>query len=168
MQFVPWRYIADWKCTACGTCCKAYSVVLNFQEWLGIVKDYGIERTFSGLNKLFIKRRSDGSCSFLYNFSNMHFCGLQPIKPKACKLWPFKILGKPEYGYANDAVYHYGEKIVFVYADSNCSGLMIGDPTRNFTAYTLKEFVEISLGIRNHQFKTTANIGLNTRNYFQL
>jgi len=71
MLFVPWQRIADWKCTACGLCCRAYSVVLNFQEWLNIVKNYGVDKTVSGLDKLFIKRRSDGSCIFLYKFSNM-------------------------------------------------------------------------------------------------
>jgi Fe-S-cluster containining protein len=96
MQFVPWQYIADWKCGACGLCCRAYSVVLNFQEWLRIIKNYGVETTTSGLNKLFIKKKSDGSCAFLYNPSNTYVCGLQHMKPKACKLWPFKILGKPE------------------------------------------------------------------------
>jgi len=64
MLFVPWQYIADWKCNACGQCCRAYSVVVNFHEWLKIVKNYGVETTASGLNKIFIKRRSDGSCVF--------------------------------------------------------------------------------------------------------
>jgi len=88
MLFVPWRYIADWKCIACGKRCKAYSVVLSFPEWLKIVKNYGVDKTVSGLNKLFIKRRNDGSCVFLCKLSNTHFCGLQFMKPKACKLWP--------------------------------------------------------------------------------
>ncbi|RLI41707.1 hypothetical protein DRO59_06205, partial [Candidatus Bathyarchaeota archaeon] len=103
MLFVPWQRIADWKCTACGLCCRAYSVVLNFQEWLNIVKNYGVDKTVSGLDKLFIKRRSDGSCIFLYKFSNMYLCGIQHMKPKACKLWPFRVLSKPKFGYADEA-----------------------------------------------------------------
>lgn len=158
MLFVPWRYVADWKCNACGSCCKAYSVVLNFPEWLRIVKNYGVEKTVSVLNKLFIKRRRDGSCFFLYNISSMHLCGLQQMKPKACKLWPFKIASKPEFGYANEANYRYGESKFFVYADSTCSGLRYGNPTWDFTNYTLKEFVEVALGIRSKQYKTTANL----------
>jgi len=167
MLFVPWKYIADWKCNACGTCCKAYSVVLNFHEWLKIVKNYGVETTASGLNKIFIKRRSDGSCAFLYNLSNIHLCGLQYMKPKACKLWPFKVLSKPDYGYASEAAYGFGENRLFIYADSTCSGLRYGKPTLDFTGYTLKEFIEIALGLRGEQYKTTANIGLSMRNHFQ-
>jgi len=119
MLYVPWRYIADWKCYACGQCCKAYSTVLNFHEWLKIIKNYGVETTVSGLNKLFIKKRNDGSCVFLYCLSDMHLCGLQHMNPKACKLWPFKILGSPDFGYANEASYHHGEGRLFVYIDSN-------------------------------------------------
>jgi hypothetical protein len=80
------------------------------------------------------------------------------MKPKACKLWPFKILSRPEYGYANEAVYNYGEDKLFIYADSTCSGLRYGRPTLNFAANTLREFIEIALNIRREQCKTTANI----------
>ena len=159
MLFIPWRYIADWKCIACGKCCKSYSVVLSFTEWLGIVKSYGVNKTASGLDKLFIKRGSDGSCSFLYRISSMYLCGLQHMKPKACKLWPFKVLSKPKFGYANDAVYYYGERKFFIYADAACSGIRYGKPTSEFTNYTMKEFIEIALGLRSNQSKTTANIG---------
>jgi Fe-S-cluster containining protein len=158
MLFVPWRYIADWRCVACGKCCKSYSVVLSFPEWLKIVKSYGVDKTVSGLNKLFIKRRTDGSCVFLYRFSNWYLCGLQPRKPKACKLWPFKVLGRPKYGYANDAVYYNGKDRFYVYADSTCSGLLYGKPTEKFAKHTLQEFVEIALGRRMDQIKTTSKI----------
>ena len=87
------------------------------------------------------------------------------MKPKACKLWPFKILGKPEYGYASDAAYGYSENQFFVYADSTCSGLRYGKPTLEFANYTLREFIEIALGTRNSQFKTTADLGFVRTNF---
>jgi len=158
MLFAPWQYIYDWKCDACGLCCRAYSVVLNFAEWLKIVKNYGVDKTVSGLDKLYIKRKSDGSCVFLKQFSTIHLCGLQYMKPKACKLWPFKILGRPEYGYANEAMYNYGGSRLFIYADSTCKGLRYGKPTWDFATNTLKEFIEIALGVRREQYKTTADI----------
>lgn len=161
MLFVPWRYIADWKCSACGVCCKAYSVVLNFQEWLRIVKNYGVETTSSDLSKLYLKKKSDGSCVFLYRLGNIHLCGLQSMKPGACKLWPFKVLGKPKFGYAREALYPFQGNNLYVYADSNCQGLKYGRPTVEFANQTLREFVEIALGICSEQRKTTADIGLN-------
>jgi len=157
MRFVPWQYVADWKCTACGDCCKLYSVVINFHEWLRIVKNYGVEHTASDLDKLFIRRREDGSCVFLSSFSNAYTCGIQHMKPKACQIWPFKILTQPKLGYANEATYHHGENPLFVYADSMCNGLRYGMPTREFANRTLKEFVEIAMGLRHNQYKTTAN-----------
>lgn len=158
MQFVPWRHIADWECTACGGCCRLYSVVINFHEWLKIVKNYGVEQTVSGLDRLFIKRKSDGSCAFLCELSDVHICQLQQMKPVACKLWPFKILSKPKFGYAKEAAYNYGEDTLFVYADSMCDGLKYGTPTLTFSNQILREFVEIATGLRNNQFKTTAKI----------
>jgi Fe-S-cluster containining protein len=158
MLFVPWQYIADWKCNTCGLCCKAYSVILNFQEWLNIVKNYGVETTATGLNKLYLRRKSDGSCIFLYKLGDMHLCGLQHMKPAACKLWPFKILGKPKFGYAKEALYPYGGKALYIYADSTCTGLIYGRPTWEFVNQTLKEFIEIAIGIRSDQNRSKANI----------
>jgi Fe-S-cluster containining protein len=160
MQFVPWRYVADWRCIACGDCCKLYSVVINFHEWLKIVKTYGVEQTASGLDKLFIKRRPDGWCTFLDNSWGRHACGIQYMKPKACQIWPFKILARPEYGYPNEAAYWHSGKCLFVYADPMCNGIRYGTPTFDFANTTLKEFAEISLGARTYQYRTTASIGM--------
>lgn len=166
MQFVPWRYVADWKCTSCGMCCKFYSVVLSFPEWLHIVRWYGVEHTVPGLDKLFIRRRSDGSCVFLSDFPNPPACELQSTKPRACKIWPFKVQMKPEFGYASQAAYQVGQSTLFIYADPACHGLTYGHPTREFANSTLKEFVEIAMGIRETQLKTTgaitsyANLGI--------
>jgi hypothetical protein len=80
------------------------------------------------------------------------------MKPNACKLWPFKIARTPKFGYANEAAYSYGENKLFVYADSVCAGLRYGKPTHEFAKYTLKEFIEIALGLRSWQFKTTGKV----------
>lgn len=159
MQFIPWRYIADWRCTGCGECCKHYSVVITFHEWLGIVKNYGVENTVSGLDKLYLHRRSDGSCTFLGSFSNMYHCTLQHMKPRACQLWPFRILKEPEFGYPNEAMYPLGKEKLFAYADPMCNGLRIGTPTFDFAGSVLKEFVEIAAGLRSNQVKSTSNLG---------
>lgn len=155
---VPWRRVADWRCISCGDCCRLYSVVINFHEWLKIVKNFGVETTATDLDKLLIKRNGDGSCAFLGKYSNTHLCGLQHMKPKACQLWPFKVLAQPKYGFPNEAVYGVGPDNLFVYADSMCNGLRFGTPTPEFASNTLREFVEIAIGLRNSQFKTTSRI----------
>lgn len=158
MQFIPWQCIADWKCTACGYCCKLYSVVLGFPEWLKIVKTFGAATTVAGLDRLYIKRVSDGSCSFLCHFANTYFCGLQSTKPGACKLWPFKVLSEPKYGEARQALFDYGGRKLFIYADAMCCGLRYGSPTWEFNFLTLREFVELALGTRQAQRKTTSDL----------
>ena len=166
---VPWRRVADWRCISCGDCCRLYSVVINFHEWLKIVKNFGVETTATDLDKLFIKRNGDGSCSFLCKFPNVHLCGLQHMKPKACQLWPFKILAEPKYGFPNEACYKVGTDNLFVYADSMCNGLRLGTPTPEFAFGALREFVEIAVGLRSGQLKTTSGNRLDWRmNSWQL
>ena len=168
MLFVPWRFIADWKCVSCGSCCRDYSVVLNFQEWLGIIRTYGMELTASDLTRLYLKRKNDGTCSFLCKLANKNFCGLQHMKPDACKLWPFKVLGTPKFGHARQAAYNYVDRTFFVYVDSNCQGLHFGNPTWEFANQTVKEFTEIALGFRSLQVKSTAELSLNFRSRLYL
>jgi Fe-S-cluster containining protein len=158
MQFVPWRYVSDWRCIGCGDCCKLYSVVINFHEWLKIIKTYGVEETTSGLDKLFIKRRPDGSCTFLNNSWNRYTCGIQHMKPRACQIWPFKISTGPEYGYPNEAAYRCMGKNLFAYVDPMCNGIKYGTPTYDFANSTLREFSEIYLGVLTRQYRTTGSI----------
>lgn len=162
LDFVPWRYIADWKCLRCGDCCRLYSVVINFHEWLRIVKNFGVEHTTSGLDKLYIRRRSDGACTFLGSGPYASTCTLQRAKPRACQLWPFKVLMRPQYGFAKEAEFPIGESKVFVYADPMCNGLTLGLPTFDFANYTVKEFVEIAAGLSDHQLKTTSSVSLSS------
>lgn len=84
------------------------------------------------------------------------------MKPRACQLWPFKVLYRPDFGYPNEALYSYGENRVYVYADPMCNGLKFGQPSLEFNNFTLREFVELAVGIRNQQVKTTSRLRFNT------
>ncbi|MCW4005801.1 MAG: YkgJ family cysteine cluster protein [Candidatus Bathyarchaeota archaeon] len=154
-QFVPWRQISSWACTGCGECCQKYGVVLKFHEWLRITQSFGADKTIVGLDKLFIKRAYNGDCAFLCHAGGNRLCGLQRMKPDACKLWPFKVLPEPRYGNARQAAYDYFGKQLYVYADCNCNGLRYGNPTWTFGAQTLKEFVGVALGTCRVQRNTT-------------
>ena len=159
MEFVPWRRIAGWRCLSCGDCCKLYSVVINFYEWLRIVKSFGVECTASGVNRLFLGRRGDGACAFLGGSAGGAFlCQLQRMKPRACQIWPFKVLHRPDFGFAGEAEYFLAENRVYVYADPMCNGLRFGSPSVEFSNFTVREFVELAAGIRNHQVKSTSNL----------
>ncbi len=155
LRFIPWRQIATWRCTACGNCCKDYSVVLNFPEWLTLAQTFGSINIVRGLDKIFIRRMADGSCAFLCKMANTPLCGLQNMKPNACKLWPFKVLLEPKYGDPNQAAFNYAGKRLYIYADSNCEGIRYGNPTWEFTNLTLREFADIALGICRTQHNST-------------
>lgn len=156
MPIVPWSLVKSWHCNTCGICCRHYDVVLKFPEWLNIVKNFGVEYTAPSVNTFSLKKRTDGSCVFLYKAPYAAFCSLQHAKPQACKLWPFKVLRKPNFGKPNEAAYHYGNRRLFVYVDSACVGLRFGVPTREFTYSVIPEFIEIAFGMRRKQFKSTA------------
>jgi len=110
MMSIPWRYLESWNCIACGTCCKGYQVVLGFNEWVNLIRTYGVGVTQPGVNKFYLGKKGDGTCIFLYKPFDTWLCGLQGMKPKACKLWPFKILSRPKFGRPNEAVYKYRDK----------------------------------------------------------
>ena len=87
-------------------------------------------------------------------------CTLQNAKPRACQLWPFKVLMKPQYGFFKEAAFPIGENNVFVYADTMCNGLTLGLPTLDFANHIVREFVEIAAGLTGRQLKTTSNTSL--------
>ncbi|MEM1514543.1 MAG: YkgJ family cysteine cluster protein [Candidatus Bathyarchaeia archaeon] len=148
-----------WHCNGCGLCCKEFEVVLTFNEWLNITKIYGVGVTKAELNKLYLGKRSDGSCIFLYpGLNGKWLCGLQHIKPLACKLWPFKVLSKPKYGHPSEALFEYLDQKFYVYVDPFCIGIHWGEPTTELIYKIIPEFIEIALGFRKNQFYSTMMI----------
>jgi len=158
MAPVPWRYVHNWRCTACGRCCSGFKVVLGFDEWLSIVEMYGVGVTETDGRKFYLRRRPDGTCVFLYNFSGMRLCGLQDAKPRACKLWPFKVLTWPKYGNAEKASYPYLGRTFYVYVDPECPEISWGPPSWTFTHQVIPEFIELAVGIREKQEKSTSDV----------
>ena len=155
MQFVPWQDISDWHCTACGYCCKLYKVVLGLSEWLRISNTFGFDTTETDLDHFYINRQSNSACIFLCHSKSDFSCGLQGMKPAACKVWPFKVVMRPKFGEAKRAVFDYSGNRLYVYVDTICNGLRYGSPTWEFQHSTVREFVEVALGIRQLQSETT-------------
>jgi len=155
---VPWRYVESWGCFACGLCCKGYDVVLDLPEWLNIVKTYGVDYTQPGISRLYLRRKTDGSCVFLQNYYGNWLCSLQHMKPVACKLWPFKMSDKPKWGRPNEAAYNYSSMKLYVYVDPSCAGLRWGNPNPEFANTVLPEFVDLALGQRRKQQYSTARL----------
>lgn len=155
MEPVPWQSIKSWSCINCGICCKEFDVILGYKEWADIIRNFGAGAIKPSVTRLCLGKKGDGTCVFLYNSSGTWLCGIQWSKPKACKLWPFKIHDRPRYGRDNEAIYRFGDRDLFVYVDPYCLGLTWGIPTRRFTYETLPEFIEIALGRREKQFYST-------------
>jgi len=164
---IPWRYVESWDCIACGICCKGYQVVLGFNEWVNLVRTYGVGVTQPGIDKFYLEKKGDGTCVFLYKFFDTWLCGLQNMKPKACKLWPFKIQSIPKFGRPDEAIYRYRNKKFFIYVDPSCIGIRWGEPTQEFTYRTLTELVEVAMGLREKQYYSTSRISYRPQ-YFRV
>ena len=159
MKPIQWRYIHSWNCVMCGLCCRGYDVVLKYPEWVKIIQTYGVGVTRPGISRFYLGKRGDGSCVFLYKFFDRWLCGLQHMKPRACKLWPFKVYGQPKYGRANQASYGYRNREFFIYVDPACRGLRFGRyPSDQLLYKTIPEVIEIALGLREKQFYSTSRI----------
>jgi Fe-S-cluster containining protein len=163
MQYIPWQNVADWQCKGCGYCCKLYAVVLNFSEYLRLTQMYGQEAAVTDLSRFYIKRHSDGTCAFLGCKSLKYYCGLQGMKPEACKIWPFKVTAEPKYGDEERAAFDYNGHDLFVYVDKMCNGVRYGTPTSEFKNQKVREFVELSLGVRDVQHQATGRLGFEWR-----
>lgn len=159
MVAVPWRHVESWSCLACGRCCTGYDVALKFDEWIKVIQTFGPGFTEPRVDQLYLQKRCDGTRVFLNKFFDHYVCGLQTMKPRACKLWPFRIYDKPKYGRPNEAVFtQWGKNF---YVDPYCLGVRWGIPTPEFTQHTLLEFIEIALDLREKQQYSTSNIRYN-------
>ena len=157
MAPTPWSYVHSWRCTGCGICCREFEVVLKLDEWLNLIRTYGVGVTKAGLNKFYLEKSSDGSCIFLRMFNGVHFCGLQNMKPASCKLWPFKILDQPRYGKSQQALYDYRGRRFYIYIDPLCPEIRWGKPPLKMVDNVIPEFIDIALGLRDKQFYSTSS-----------
>ena len=155
---VSWRNVKSWNCIDCGACCRDYQIVLDFNEWVKIVRNYGVEATKPGLSKLYLRKKSDGTCIFLTKLGDTFLCRIQHMKPKTCKIWPFKIFFRHKFGIPREALCRHRDRNSFVYVDPTCLGLRWGKPSQEFKYRILTEFIEIAAGLRENQFHSTSKI----------
>jgi len=133
-------------------------VVLRLNEWVEIVGAFGAWVTEPRVDGPSLRKGPDGTCVFLYRFFDHWLCGLQSMKPRACKLWPFRIYWQPKHGRPKEASYTLGERQLYVYVDPLCVGIQWGTPTPGFVHRTLPEFVEVGLGFQEKQHYSTSQM----------
>lgn len=158
MDPIPWSKVEGWACIACGDCCKDFRVPISAYEVARLAGSFGYWAIEAGLNSYYLKKRLDGRCAFQVRRSGRWICGVQPLKPMACKLWPFMVYEKPRYGCRDEAEYEFNGQRFYVYVNPYCRGLAYGKPSHTFESKVLPEFIEIKLGIRERQSLSTSSI----------
>lgn len=156
MKLVPWRKIENWSCIACGDCCKEFRVPLRAYEAVRLARHFGYTCLEFNLERCVLKKRLDGRCIFQVHSNGKWICGIQNIKPLACKIWPFLVSDTPSHGFKEEAEYEYRGRKYYVYVNPFCKGIAYGRPTRILAEKVIAEFVELSLGIREKQDFSTS------------
>jgi len=156
VRLVPWRRVRDWFCTACGGCCMKFKVPLTAYETTIISKVFGYECLELGLGTYYLRRRASKRCIFQVYREGRWVCGIQGFKPMACKLWPFTICEKPEYGFNEEAEFEFGNERFYVYLNPYCRGMVYGRPSKVLVQKVVPEFVELRLGLRREQSRSTS------------
>lgn len=156
MKLIPWRKVEDWVCLACGICCKEFRVPLSMHEATKLAMIFGhgcLEVNWRGY---YLKKTLDRRCMFQVNLGGKLTCGIQEIKPLACKLWPFTVLREPRYGARNEALYEFKGQGFYVYLNPYCRGIIYGRPSERFERKVIQEFIELSIGLRVKQELSTS------------
>jgi len=156
MNYIPWRLTKSWRCLACGNCCKRYAVKLTWKEHRKIAK-FWPDKVRIKNKKPYLGRRIDGRCEFLSG----NLCHLQMLnmKPFACKIWPFRVLLKPDKMDKNfDGLYQTSNKEYFVYLNPKCIGINKGNPI-DFKK-TTEEIINLWNGLKKEQYYSTNRVCL--------
>lgn len=155
---IPWRLISRWECHACGECCTRYIVELKPKEYAEIAHTYGFSTVTVSMGKVYLKRRPDGSCIFLHHLNGRALCGLQHVKPEACRLWPFIPRETPDFGHPDLAHYQYGRRTFYVYVIPACPNLSFGYPSKKLKEKIIPEILDMKFGGRVKQKYSTSNL----------
>lgn len=156
MKYVPWSKIKDWFCTTCAECCKEFIVPLRTYETTLLSNIFGFSCMELRVGTTYLKRRLDGRCIFQVERNGKMVCGIQPLKPLACKMWPFAVFETPQYEHRNQAYFEFRGEIFYVYVNPCCRGLIYGSPSFRFINSVIPEFIELRLGLRKHQLRSTS------------
>jgi len=150
--------VESWSCVRCGSCCIGTTVQLTTNEWLRLTQLYGFGIIGQDITGFYLRKTINDQCLFLCRSSNDWMCGLQHIKPLACKLWPFRICSTPRFGKTDEAYFKYGKEGLYVYAYPQCPGITLGKPSNLFTYRILPEFLNIRLGFQKEQVYSTSKL----------
>jgi Fe-S-cluster containining protein len=157
-RLLPWRSVSDWRCLACGECCKDFEIPLRIDEYARITGIYGFDVVRLGLGRAYLKKTRDHRCAFQRFSLDRWLCGLLNDKPLVCKLWPFAILKNPKHGKDENAIYHYRGRKFYVYVHPSCRGLLLGNPLPHLKTKVIPEAIKLSCCLEETQKHTTANL----------
>ncbi|RLF10111.1 MAG: YkgJ family cysteine cluster protein [Thermoprotei archaeon] len=158
MKPIPWSRVETWFCKACGECCKDYRVPVGGYEALKLIELFGSSCLELRDGRYYLKKRRDGRCIFQVQVGGNWICGIQDIKPLACRLWPFVVYKRPKLGYSSEAEFEFKGRRYYVYVDPECRGVKLGEPSDHLVEKVIPEFIALSEGYRLRQVHSTSQL----------
>ena len=153
---IPWREVANWGCRACGNCCVGYRVPLKMDEFVKVGSVCGQGVFQYGTGKVYLRNGPDRRCILQRPLMDRWICTIQGMKPTACSLFPFRIQHKPVYPRGDNSEYKLGDNVYYIYLDSDCEGIVPGNPTERFAKQILPEIIRSGFGMAQKQRFTTS------------
>ncbi|MCW4049579.1 MAG: YkgJ family cysteine cluster protein [Candidatus Bathyarchaeota archaeon] len=153
---IPWTEVNNWSCIACGNCCLGYRVPLKMDEMVKVNAMYGPTVLEYGMGKAYLRNQRNGRCVFQRPLMNRWICTLQGTKPTACRLFPFRIHSKPIYKRGDQAGINLKGKIMYLYMDPDCQGIIHGQPSDRFRNQIVPEIISMGMGLQVKQKYTTS------------
>lgn len=155
-NLIPWRKVSFWRCSACGECCKKFYVPLTMFEYVEIASIFGKNVIELDLGKAYLRKNALTKRCIFQKFKNGKWiCGIQEVKPIACKLWPFIVLTKPKQK-NDEALFDYKGETIYIYVDKRCPEVKIGNPTNYLINKVLPEIVNLSFNNKTKQVYSTS------------
>ncbi|MBS7658612.1 MAG: YkgJ family cysteine cluster protein [Candidatus Bathyarchaeia archaeon] len=154
---IPWRKTSFWYCSACGECCKKFHVPLTMFEYVEITSIFGKNVIELDLGKAYLRKNPlTKRCIFQKLKNKKWICGIQEIKPLACKLWPFIILTKSKQK-NDEALFNYKGENFYIYVDKRCPNVKTGKPTNYLINKILPEVINLSINNKMKQVYSTSS-----------
>jgi len=109
-----------------------------------------------GTGKVYLRNGPDRRCILQRPLMDRWICTIQGMKPTACRLFPFRIQHKPIYPRGDNSEYKLGDNVYYIYLDSDCEGIVPGNPTERFAKQILPEIIRNGFGVAQKQRFTTS------------
>ncbi len=144
---------------SCGFCCQTLKPILDDHEKEILIDHFG-ENVIVGEHRLSKITKLGERCFFQRYVDGQSICLLQNtgLKPASCRTYPFVVSVEPlGLGRDEEASLDFNGQEFYVYVDSDCAGVNLGNPSGRLVDKILPEVLKIAISDIEDQEHTTSS-----------